>query len=112
MTREEITFITVQGIAVPSQPWPQKFVVTRTLLASEAVEVRPLTLSGLAKGVVQNFVTMSWWRLCWVLRGLGFLATPECGLYRWRDLTWRCWRYQQMRRFKWVSWLTSRTWWR
>lgn len=85
---------------VPMQPWPQKFVVSRSLLVSDAVEVRPLTIAGLAKGIGRNFVTINFWRLCWLLRGLGLLKTEEACLYRWRDLTLCFWRYQQIRRFR------------
>lgn len=102
LPREELVFTLVRGYAVPCQPWPQKFVVTRSLVIRDAVEVRPLTLTGLAKGVAQNLVTMTWWRLLWVLRCLGFLTTRQNCVLSLRDLTWRFWRYQQVRRFRWV----------
>lgn len=92
---------------VPMQPWPQVFVVTRTMLRTDAVEVRPLTITSLALGIGKNLVSMNFWRLCWILRGLGFLKTEEACVYHWRDFTLAFWRYQQVRRFKWVRHLLS-----
>lgn len=99
---DEVVFKAVRGFAVPCQPWPQKFIVTRTLLHVDAVEVRPLTLTGFVKGVSRNFLTMNWWRLLWLLRCLGFLSTKEACMFQWRDLTFRFWRHQQVHRFRWV----------
>lgn len=115
MNRQEVMFRNVGGTVVPTQPWPQAFVVSRCLLDRDAVEVRPLTFTGFFQAVGRNFVTMNFWRLCWTLRGLGFLKTEECCYYRWRDLTLRFWRYQQVRRFKWVrrvtAWWQTPRWW-
>jgi len=98
-----VSFTTVgANHVVPMQPWPQSFYVSRTMMLTDAVEVRPLTLTSFAKGVARNFVTMTFWRLLWTLRGLGFLKTGEGCLYGWRDLTPAFWRYQQVRRFRWV----------
>lgn len=102
LPRDQLTFTRVNGIAVPCQPWPQKFIIARSLLLTDSVELRPLTLTSLAKGVAQNFVTMNFWRLCWILRGLGFLKTQESCRYAWSDLTPAFWRYQQIRRFRWI----------
>lgn len=90
---------------VPMQPWPQKFYVSRSEIMRDRVEVRPLTVTGLIKGVGQNFVSMNFWRLCFILRALGFLSTKECCLYHWRDLTLRVWKYHQLRRFRWARWI-------
>ena len=92
---------------IPSNPWPQTFYISRTMLMTDAVEVRPLTIGGIIKGVGRNFITMNFWRLCWILRGLGFLKTEEAGYYRWHDLTFRFWRYHQLHRFRWVRWVHS-----
>jgi len=43
----------------------------------DAIEVRPLTVTGLFKGIVQNFITMTWWRFLYTLFLLGLLKTPE-----------------------------------
>lgn len=114
-----VSFRNVEGSAVPLQPWPQKFYVSRSLWQTDALELRPLTLTGLVKGVGRNFVTMNFWRLCWTLRGIGFLKTPEAGRYHWRDLTLAFWRYQEVGRFRWVRWLRRKAlplsrwaWWR
>lgn len=87
---------------VPMQPWPQTFYVSRSLMQMDAVEIRPLTVTGLVKGLGRNLVTINWWRLCWLLRGLGLLSTGEGACYRWSDLTFRFWRHHQLRRFRWV----------
>lgn len=86
--------------SIPMQPWPQTFYVTRTMLYQDAVEVRPLTITGLLKGVGRNLITMSFWRLCRTLLILGFLATPEGECYGWRHLTWRCWEHHMLWRFR------------
>lgn len=106
--RGEVAFTRIgPNHVIPMQPWPQHFYVTRTLLHADGVELRPLTVTGLVKGIGRNFVTMNFWRLCWVLRGLGFLNTPEAGCYRWGDLTLAFWRHQQIRRFQVVRWLAA-----
>lgn len=99
---------TAGGQMVPTSPWPQKFIVSRVMLATDQVELRPLTLTGFLKGVVQNFMTMNWWRFCYVLRGLGLLNTPEAGRYSWRQVTLRVWRYQEIRRFRWVRFVQAK----
>lgn len=96
------------GVFVPNQPWPQTFVISRTFLVSDTVEVRPLTLTGFAKAVLRNFVTMTFWRLCFLLRRLGFLKTPECGRYHWRQFTLRFWRYAEPNWFRSYRWLKAR----
>lgn len=106
LPRETVTFELVRGYAVPCQPWPQKFVVSRSLIMRDAVELRPLTLTGLVKGVTQNLVTMTWWRVLYALRLLGFLTTPQNCVLSLHDLTWRFWRYQDVRRFRWVRTLS------
>lgn len=102
LPREELVFTLVEGRAVPCQPWPQLFYVSRRSLQTDEIELRPLTVTGLLKGIGRNFVTMNFWRLCYVLRGLGFLKTEDACRYHWRDLTLRFWRYQNARRFRWT----------
>lgn len=89
-----------ENSVVPTHPWPQTFYISHYVIERDAVEVRPLTFTGIIKGAGRNLVTMTFWRLCWTLRGLGFLKTDECCYYRWRDLTLRFWRFQQLRRFR------------
>lgn len=90
---------------------PQKFYVARSEVIRDVVEVRPLTVTGLIKGVGRNFVSMNFWRLCFVLRALGFLKTKECALYHWRDLTLKVWEYHQLRRFRSVRWAQAQSRW-
>jgi hypothetical protein len=103
----EVVFKNVEGHAVPLQPWPQTFYISRNLLERDAVEVRPLTAIGLIKGVTRNFVTMTFWRFCITLRKLGLLNTKEFERFHWRQLNATPWRHAQLWRFKWVRALQS-----
>jgi len=89
---KEVVFKGVHGMYVPCRPWPQAFYVSRFLCETNAIEVRPLTLTGLAKGVAKNFVTMNWWRLLFLLRKAGFLDTTEGCQLSLRDWRWDFWR--------------------
>ena len=91
MSFKEVRFVQLNGCHVPLQPWPQCFFISRELLEMDAVEVRPLTLTGLMKGVAKNFVTMNFWRMCWYLRKAGFLTTPIGSQFSIRDWQWRFW---------------------
>ena len=65
----QVTFRNLGGKHIPLQPWPQVFYVSRRVLeVADHIEVRPLTVTGLLKGIVCNFVTMNWWRLAGLLR--------------------------------------------
>lgn len=91
-----VEFTTVEGMWVPKHPWPQTFYVSRVLYERDQFEVRPLTLTGFAKGVGKNLVTMNYWRFLVTLRILGFLTTPEACVLSWRDFTWRFWGSHRM----------------
>lgn len=87
----EVRFKNIGGNAVPLQPWPQKFYVSRELFERDAFEIRPLTFAGLLKGVATNFVAMSYWRFCRLLWRAGFLRPPEGERFSFRR-HW-CWRF-------------------
>lgn len=72
-----VEFKKVQGRDVPCQPWPQSFYVSRMLIAYDSVEVRPLTITGLIKGISKNLITMSYWRLMRLIWKCGFFNTKE-----------------------------------
>lgn len=99
---KQITFTNVEGNLVPQQPWPQSFYMSGQSWSAglDAFEVRPLTLSGLLKGVGRNFVTMTYWRFLRLLLILGFLPTPEMARYSWRTFTLRFWRHHQAHRLR------------
>lgn len=67
----------------------------------DIIEVRPLTITALARGIGGNFVVMNYWRFLRCLRIYGVLSTPEGGSLRWRHATPFFWRY----------WMPGRTWW-
>jgi hypothetical protein len=94
----EVVFRNVEGRVVPCQPWPQAFYVSRTMLRTDAVEVRPLTVTGLVKGVGKNFVTMNYWRFVATLRVL--LNTPENCMLSWRHFNVTPWRYHMLWRLR------------
>ena len=51
------------GRHVPMQPWPQIFYVSSQFLDSDMCAVRPLTFTGIVKGIFMNFITMNLHRL-------------------------------------------------
>jgi hypothetical protein len=67
----------MDGRDIPLQPWPQKFYISGTMLCSQEVELRPLTLTGLVKGVGKNFICMTWFRFRWLFFRVGFLDCPQ-----------------------------------
>lgn len=86
---QSITFENVKGMWVPSSPWPQELYISGTMWHAniDAYVVRPLTVTGLIKGVGRNFITMNYWRFLITLRILGLLNTPEIEILRWRHFT-------------------------
>ena len=100
MSMESVTFRNVEGRNVPVHPWPQVFYVTKAMWQTcDFMELRPLTLCGLLKGVARNFVTMNWWRLHRLLWWCGLLTTREGELFDLRkQWTWRFWRELRGRR--------------
>ena len=95
---QQVVFKNVQGINVPCQPWPQTFYVSRLLYEIDAIEVRPLTVTGLVKGLGKNFITMNWWRALSILRRAGLLDTPEGARLSLHDWRWDFWRVRRMLR--------------
>lgn len=97
-----IVFEHVDGRDVPRQPWPQMFYLSGAAWRPDmdAFVVRPLTLSGLIKGVGRNFVTMNYWRFMVTLRILGFMRTAEFERLSWRHFTWRVWEHQMWWRLR------------
>ena len=104
-----VEFKHVVGRDVPMQPWPQVFYISALLIDRDAYEVRPLTLTGLVKGVGRNLVTMTYWRFMVTLRILGLLSTPESERLSWSHLTWRFWWYWMPSRLRVVR-LSLRLW--
>ncbi len=89
----------MSGVVIPLQPWPQKFYVRRALAPMDLLwEVRPLTFTGLFKGVMLNFITMSYWRFMYLLRKIGFLSTAEGGILSWKDSRFDFWRVRKERK--------------
>jgi len=99
---QDIVFTTVDGREVPHTPWPQHFYISgqRWLSAYDAWDVRPLTFTGIVKGVGRNFITMNYWRFMIFLRVLGFLSTPETARLSWHHFTLRFWKHQMWWRFR------------
>jgi len=87
----EVVFNKVSGRCVPCNPWPQSFFITNTLFNIDAVVVRPLTVTGLIKGVGKNFITMNYWRILWVLWRMGFFTTKASEVFSWSHFTWKFW---------------------
>ena len=106
---KEVVFNKLGGENVPIDPWPQKFYVSCMYIVNrDMMEVRPLTVMGLVKGVGMNFVSMNVWRFVWTMRCLGFLNTPEGGRYHWNQWTFRFWSHHQIFRFRVVRWYRRR----
>ena len=99
---QQVTFRQVEGRHVPCQPWPQVFFISPQLLCQAPnIELRPLTLAGLLKGVGRNFVAMNLWRLVNVLWRAGLLNTVEGKALSVREhWTWTPWRTLAARRGK------------
>ena len=97
----QVTFRNLGGRHVPIQPWPQVFYVAKVLLRTPLVELRPLTMAGLLKGVGPNFLTMSYWRFVNALWKAGFLTTPDGARLsvrgHWRWTPWKI-RAERMRK--------------
>ena len=96
--RKEVIFRRVKGRNVPCKPWPQRFYVSRFLAVSDVYEIRPLTFTGLMKGVMTNFITMSYWRFMYILYRGGFLNTPEAKILSWKDWRWDFWNVKRKRK--------------
>jgi hypothetical protein len=64
----------------------------RRALDHDAVLARPLTVTGLVKGVGRNFVCMNYWRFLRLLLIFGFLPTDEGAMMSWRTFNPRFWR--------------------
>lgn len=103
-----VAFKNVEGMFVPCQPWPQKFYISGWLYDKDEFEVRPLTLTGLVKGVGKNFVTMTYWRFMVTLRILGFLTTKECERLSWLQFTFKFWKHQMWWRLRIVRFIRAR----
>jgi hypothetical protein len=82
---------------LPFEDYPQVVYYTGSWMWKRETDVfaaRPLTLTGLLKGVGRNFIVMRYWRFMVFLRILGLLSTPELGRLSWGHLTYRVWDYQ------------------
>ncbi len=98
---KEVLFKHVEGREIPMQPWPQSFYISDEFLRSGEIEVRPLTVTGIIKGIGTNFITMSVWRFYRVFFKVGFLDIPEgeCPSFK-RHWRWMFWRVLKQRRRK------------
>lgn len=86
---KEVVFQKLGGLNVPLQPWPQSFYVSAVhLYGKDEYELRPLTITGLVKGVGKNFICMNFWRLQFLLWRGGFLCTKIGHKPSWRDFRW------------------------
>ncbi len=74
-TGDIVTLIS-DGRSIPVNPWPQKFYITEQLFEAHLIKIRPLTLMGLMKGIFENFITMNWWRIKYILFLIGFMDCP------------------------------------
>lgn len=96
---KEVRFKRMNGRNVPLQPWPQVFHVSKCFQgALDVIEIRPLTVTGIIKGISKNFVSMNLWRVMRLLWWAGFLDTSEgepASLKHWR---WDFWRTRYERR--------------
>lgn len=66
----------------------------------DGVTVRPLTFTGIVRGLGANFVRMNYWRFMRQLRILGFLNTGELERMSWRHFNVTPWRYQMWWRLR------------
>ena len=103
--KREVWFEHVAGREVPCQPWPQSFWISSFCGNQDMIELRPLTLGGLLRGLGKNFITMNYWhfmRLLWVM---GFLNTEEAEIFSWSQWNWHPLRTRARRKTekKWVE---------
>lgn len=91
--KKQLTFKNVEGREIPTRPWPQVFYVSAVLDHLAAVEVRPLTVTGLIRGIGKNLITKTFWRIVYGCHKIGFIDYPigeNLSLRKhWR---WRFWR--------------------
>lgn len=96
---KEVIFKNLGGRNVPVLPWPQKFYISGVALYGRDVyELRPLTATGIIKGIAMNFLTMNIWRMYRLFYRAGFLDTPESGIISFRDWRWIFWRTLKKRK--------------
>ena len=96
-----VTFKDTGGVHVPLHPWPQYFYVSHVLLAQPVAVLRPLTFTGLLKGVGRNVISMSYWRFMYLLYRAGFLDTEEYAQFSFsHDFRLDFWKVRADRRKK------------
>lgn len=91
---------------VPLKPWPQSFYVSTLLLNNKfdgLLEARPLTLTGLVKGVLKNFIVMNWWRINYSLWKCGFYDLNEGETFSWGKLRLKFWETFALRKARQVA---------
>lgn len=89
---QAVEFKKVGEVIVPTKSWPQVFYVSAWRFNTNDYELRPLTVTGLVKGLGKNFVSMNYWRFLHLLRKAGFLTTGEgqvMSLRDWRRAFWK-----------------------
>lgn len=93
-----VEFKQIDGRFAPLRPFPQSFFISSRLLFMDGFEARPLTVTGLIKGVGKNLITMTYWRALYGLYRTGFLAVPEAEQFSFRYWRWDFWNVLDDRR--------------
>jgi len=83
---------------IPCQPWPQKFYISRFLADDNTYEIRPLTFTGIVKGMFMNFITMSYWRFMYLLFLIGFLDVGAAECLCWKHWRWNFFKVRKRRK--------------
>jgi len=97
---KELVFRNLHGKEIPLQPWPQRFIVTQEFVANDTLEIRPMTVTGIIKGIGQNFISMNWLRFRRLLNWIGFIDTPAgYSEISFRYFRWDFWNTMYERRY-------------
>ena len=72
----------------PTSPWPQVFYVSDYVFDHNFIEVRPLTITSLVKGLFSNAITMNWFRILSLFYWIGFISFRSGRKMSFSNWTW------------------------
>ncbi len=94
-----VVFSRVGNEIYPNKQFVGSFFVSRELLWKAEIEVRPLTIDHLIRGLARNTVTQLYWIVTRILYLSGFLNSPEGAELDWKtDWRWKFWETIESRR--------------
>jgi len=95
-----VLFKSVRGLLVPLSPWPVKFFTTSYLLEQDGTIIQPLTLTRFVVYIIQNFISMNFWRIKILFYNIGFLEhdDPSESLSFKKDWRWNIFTVKRKRK--------------